>query len=137
MSLFALASGALIADPQRREGAKGPFAIATLRVATGGEESALVSIIAFSAEAERLFEYVKGDALAISGRAKLTAWTGRDGAERHGLSIVAEQIASARPRPRPAAPPRQRRPARARDTATGDPRPFDDEIGDLYARGEP
>ena len=98
MSIYTLASGPLVGDPQRRTGAKGPFTTATIR--TSGEEVVFVSVIAFGEEGERLLEFVKGDALAVSGRARLTSWTGRDGVEKRGISVVAEQIAAAKPRPR-------------------------------------
>jgi single-stranded DNA-binding protein len=73
MSFYVLASGALIADPQCRAGAKGAFTTATIRA--NGDEAVLVSVIAFGDEAGRLLEFVKGDALAVSGRARLTSWT--------------------------------------------------------------
>ena len=95
-SLRLLASGALISDPQRRDGAKGPFTTATIRAT--GDESVLVSVIAFATDGERSLEYSKGDALAVSGRARLASWTGRDGTKKHGISVVAEQIAAAKPR---------------------------------------
>jgi single-stranded DNA-binding protein len=98
MSLYMMATGVLISDPRRRDGAKGPFTTATIRA--GGDEAGLASVIAFGDESERLLEFMKGDALAVSGRARLTNWTGRDGTEKHGISLVAEQIAAARPRPR-------------------------------------
>ncbi|MGH7053818.1 MAG: single-stranded DNA-binding protein [Stellaceae bacterium] len=143
MSLHALASGSLIADPQQRQGSKGPFTTATLRVSTGEGEAVLVSTIAFGDEGARLLDYRRGDALAISGRATLTAWTGRDGTERHGLSLVAEQIAAAKPQreapgaPRARARPSAPRPAYARHRAAaaepaGDGgRPFDDALDDI------
>jgi len=91
MSLHVLASGALISDPQRCEGLKGTFTTAALRAASGE----VVSIIAFSAaEAERLLDFVKGDAVAVGDRGRLTSWTGHDGAEKHGISVLAAQIAS-------------------------------------------
>lgn len=94
MSLHVLALGSLVADPVRRTGAKGNFATATLRVAT--EDGAiLVSAIAFAAAAESLLVLRQGGAVAVSGRARLSKWTSRDGQERHGLAIVAEQVASA------------------------------------------
>src|SRR4051812_29352373 len=94
MSLHILATGTLVADPVRRAGTKGDFATGSLRVATD-DESILVSVIAFGKQAETLLAHSVGAALAVAGRAKLTRWTGRDGAEKHGLSLVAEQIASA------------------------------------------
>lgn len=94
MSLHALAVGTLIADPARRTGARGVFATATLRVAT--EDGAIVvSLIAFSDAAAALLDLCQGSTVAVSGRARLSAWTGRDGQEKHGLALVAEQIASA------------------------------------------
>ena len=94
MSLYTLATGNLIADPVRRTGAKGDFATATLRVATD-DDAILVSVIAFGDTAETLLEHRHGSTLAVSGRAKLSSWTGKDGAQHSGMSVVAEQIASA------------------------------------------
>jgi single-stranded DNA-binding protein len=95
MSLHVLVSGALTADPARRTGANGKdFATATLRVATD-DDAILVSVIAFGATTETLLAHRQGATLAVSGRAKLTNWTGRDGADHHGISVVVDQIASA------------------------------------------
>ena len=90
-----LATGTLAADPQRRQAANGnPFATALLRVPTD-DDSVLVSVICFDVGAcDRLLRLGKGDSVSITGRAKLTAWTGRDGETRHGLSVVAEQVMS-------------------------------------------
>jgi len=136
MSLFALASGTLIADPQRRAGTKATFGTATLRVAADDAEKILVSIIAFGTDGERLLEYSKGDALAVSGRGRLTSWTGRDGAQKYCISIIVEQIAAAKPAPRPRASPRSAAPRkRARHQQTsfplghGSPLPDDDVAG--------
>jgi len=64
MRLFALAIGALIADSQRREGTKGPFATATIS-RRHRREAILVSVIALVDEAERLLEYVKCNDIAV------------------------------------------------------------------------
>jgi single-stranded DNA-binding protein len=94
VSLHVLATGSLIGDPVAREGARGRFGTATIRAAT--EDGAiLVSMIAFGAAAERLLAHRAGETVAVAGRARQTAWTGRDGAEHHGLAVVVEQIASA------------------------------------------
>jgi single-stranded DNA-binding protein len=135
VSLYALATGVLLGDPQRRDGTKGPFATATLRL--NGDEPEVVSIIGFGAASERLLELAKGDALSISGRARLTSWTGRDGIERRGLSVIAEQVAVAKPRTR--SPTRTRRRAGTirrpyptpRSTHDSAPLP-DDRVDDLY-----
>ena len=95
MSFFALVAGNLVADPLRRTGQRGDFATGSVRAHTEGGEYMLVSAIAFGDAAEQLLAHRQGDALALSGRASLRSWTGKDGAEKHGLSLVAEQIASA------------------------------------------
>ncbi len=122
MSLHVLAAGALIADPVRRAGAKGDFSTATLRVAT--EDGAMLcSLIAFAAAAAELLQHRQGDALAVAGRARLTSWTGRDGAEHRGLSLVADQVASAASARRAAAARRSatRSPSVATDSALDRP----------------
>jgi single-stranded DNA-binding protein len=131
MSLHMLATGTLLAAPLRREGRQGDFATATIRVQTQ-DAPILVSIIAFGEIADQLLSLGKGDAVSIAGRAKLSAWTGHDGAERHGLSIVAEQIASARPLRKAdaatrGAHPQQRAPVRPDNDGMPD-----DPVGDLY-----
>lgn len=95
MSFHALVSGSLLGDPVQRTSAKGKaFATATLRVATE-DGSILVSMAAFGDTAEALLQHRAGDAVAVAGRAKLTSWTGKDGVEKHGVSVTADSIVSA------------------------------------------
>jgi single-stranded DNA-binding protein len=101
MSFHALVSGVLVADPQRREGSKAPFATAALRV-QDGDISVLASVIGFGGDAEQLLDFTKGDAVALSGRAKLSNWVGRDGSEHQGLSVIVDQFIAAKPRCRAA-----------------------------------
>jgi single-strand DNA-binding protein len=54
------------------------------------------SLVAFGTIAEALAKHVKDDMVAISGRLTKSAWTGRDGAERSGFSVLVDSIASAR-----------------------------------------
>lgn len=125
-----LASGALISDPQRRDGAKGAFTTAT--ICTTGDEPALVSVIAFGSVGERLLEYSKGDALAVSGRARLTSWTGRHGTEKHGVSVVVDQIAAVKLKPqRRAAAPARRVAQRRLPSPTSVPL-LNDRLDDLW-----
>lgn len=91
--LSVLCSGTLTADPKSRTSAKGKdYATASLRVPAEDAEAMLVSVIVFNADAvAALLALTKGDACAIAGRAKLTSWE-RDGEEKHGLSVVADQV---------------------------------------------
>jgi hypothetical protein len=45
--------------------------------------------------AEALLEHREGATIAVAGPAKLSEWTGRDGAAKHGLSLIVDQLASA------------------------------------------
>lgn len=94
MSLYTLATGSLISDPARRTGTKSDFATATLRTATD-DGAILVSVIAFGEQAAQLLAHQQGAALAIAGRATLRSWTGKDGEQKTGISVVVEQLASA------------------------------------------
>jgi single-stranded DNA-binding protein len=97
--IYTLAAGTLIADPiARTTGAGKPYVTALLRVPIEGEEAAIVSLAAFD-EAVRaaLAELCKGDALSVAGRGKLTAWTSKEGEQRHGLSVVAQRIITGGP----------------------------------------
>jgi len=97
MSFFALATGVLIADPQRRTAANGnQFATGQLRVPVEGEP-VIVSVIAFGDEAARILEFSKGYPLSVSGKVRPTSWTGRDGIEKHGLTLVVGEIAGLKP----------------------------------------
>ena len=42
----------------------------------------------FGKTAEAAAELHKGDRIYVEGTLKLDSWTGRDGAERHGLSVA-------------------------------------------------
>ena len=95
MSLTALITGRLIADPERRTGGSGK-AFTTARLAAGTEdESVLCSVIAFGSAADALAALAKGDSLAVTGRTKPKAWIDREGQPRAGLDVVAEQVLTA------------------------------------------
>lgn len=51
-----------------------------------------MSVVAFGETADALLGHAKGDSLAIAGRGALKTWTDKSGAERHGLSMVADRI---------------------------------------------
>jgi single-stranded DNA-binding protein len=96
MSFIVLAQGTLVADPQQRTSAKGTaYATAQLRVASD-DGPILVSVVAFAGDAvAALTALGKGDSAAVTGRAKLTTWAGKNGEMNHGLSMIAEGVLSA------------------------------------------
>jgi single-stranded DNA-binding protein len=95
MSLSILAQGTLTRDPDQRTSKSGKtFVTAQLRTPTE-EESVLISVICFDAAAcSNLERLRKGDAVAITGRAKPTMWE-KNGEQHHGLSVVASGVLTA------------------------------------------
>lgn len=92
MTITALVTGRLIADPERRTSIAGK-AFAAARLAAGtDDDSVLCSVIAFGHVAEQLAALAKGDSLAITGRTKPKAWTDREGQPRAGLDVVADAV---------------------------------------------
>ncbi|MFT3816037.1 MAG: single-stranded DNA-binding protein [Rubrivivax sp.] len=95
MSITALITGRLVADPERRTSASGK-AFTTARIAAStDDESVLCNVIAFGSAGEQLAALAKGDTLAITGRTKPKAWTDREGALKAGLDVVADQVLTA------------------------------------------
>lgn len=121
--------GRLGRDPeQRATGAGKPMVTASAVVDLGrgvGEAPEWFSLTAFGATGEALARHAKGDIIAVSGRLTKSAWTGRDGVERSGFSVLVDTIASART-VRPGKPK-----AGARRGAAGADggAPFDDRLG--------
>ncbi|HTV90655.1 MAG TPA: single-stranded DNA-binding protein [Stellaceae bacterium] len=97
--IWAHAAGVLVRDPERRSGSRGDFAIATLRIGSA-DAVQWVNVIAFGEAADRLWTLHAGDGVSVAGRGEIKTWTSRTGEARHGLSVVASEIAAARPRPR-------------------------------------
>jgi hypothetical protein len=140
MTLRLLVSGTLVGDPQRRTAANGnEYATALLRADCEGEPT-IVSLIAFGDQAGALLACGRGDSVATSGKAKLTSWTGKDGVERTGISVTAEQIAALKLRPKSAIPRRVSRrlypPPRPPRREPGPPLPADD-VADLFTDAVP
>lgn len=105
--IYGMISGTLYADPVLRTSAGGKsYCTASVRVPIQGEEAQFVSVAAFDSDVlQALARLKKGDGISVSGPLKPTTWAGRDGAERSGLSIVAQRILDAR---RPAREPKPR-----------------------------
>ena len=123
-----LVTGRLHDMPQARTSQSGnPFTTAKLRA--DGKDGATVwtSIIAFGELAERLATLKQGDAVAIGGRAEIGAWSDKDGNPHGSLSLVCDELATLRGKPRPPSESRSpsRRPARQPEPV-GAGIPFDD-----------
>ncbi|NMM07411.1 hypothetical protein [Polaromonas sp.] len=91
MSLIVLASGKLIKPPTTRTAKNDePYTVASMRAASD-DGDVLVSLIAFGPAGRILAALGAGDALCVTGRAKLSHWA-KDGQERHGLSVTADAV---------------------------------------------
>ena len=92
-----LASGKLVKPPKQGQSAKGTaWTSATVRaVVTGNREdepdNALVNIIAFGSQAEKLARMAQGDSLAFTGSARPTAWQ-KDGEIHAGMACTINEI---------------------------------------------
>jgi single-stranded DNA-binding protein len=86
----------MVKPAQQRTAANGnAFALAQVSVPTDGDESLLASCIAFSRSAvDGLLALDKGDAVALAGKAKLSTWTGSDGATKVGLNVTVDAVLS-------------------------------------------
>lgn len=126
----ALITGTLHADPQQRTSQTGkPFTTGKLRADASDGATVWCSFIAFGDLAERLAMLKAGSAVSVSGRCKLSAWTGKDGVPNAGLDLVVDDLATlkGKPKPQEAAqrPHTQHRPARQPEPADAG-MPFDD-----------
>lgn len=91
--------GRLGRAPEQRSTANGKAITTATMVADLGRDGDMpewFSLVAFGTIGEALAKHAKGDMAAISGRLTKSAWTGRDGAERSGFSVLVDSIASAR-----------------------------------------
>lgn len=98
----ALLSGVLHCDPQTRTSRGGQsFTTGKLRADGGDGNTVWVSLIAFGDVADRLASLKAGQALSVSGRAKLSAWLSKDGQPSAGLDVTADELATLRGKPKP------------------------------------
>ena len=104
----ALVSGVLHSDPQTRTSRGGQsFTTGKLRADGGDGNTVWVSLIAFGDVADRLASLKAGQALSVSGRAKVTAWAGKSGEPAGGLDLTVDEVAALRGRPKPPSDRRQ------------------------------
>ena len=129
----ALISGTLYGRPQARTSQAGkPFATAKVRADGKNGESVWCSIIAFGEIADRLLTLADGASISISGRAEVNAWLDKTGEPKAGLSVVVDEIATLKAKPKPQGreqgePAPRQSPRRPVATAPG----FDDALPDF------
>ena len=104
----ALLTGILYGEPQARTSKSGsPFA--TAKVKADGKDGVVlwISIVAFNDLAERLLTLKANNAVALSGKLEVSAYTAKDGSPAAGLSVVCDELAAlkAKPKPRPSPAP--------------------------------
>jgi single-stranded DNA-binding protein len=92
-------AGTLTADPVHRTTANGAaYVTANVRVPVEDDDAQFVAVVAFEKGVRAaLAGMVKGDPVSLSGPAKLRTWTGRDGGEKHGLSVLALRVIGGKP----------------------------------------
>ena len=110
----ALLTGTIYGEPQARTSQAGkPYATAEIRADSGKEGGTVVwcSIIAFGEHADRLLRLANGAALAVSGKAEVRAYLDKQGEPAAGLSLVVDELATLKGKPRPPQGERDPRPA--------------------------
>ena len=95
-----LISGKLTKPPRPGTGKNGqPYCTASLRVPVQGQREdepdfVFASVIAFGADAEKLGRLAQGDAVSVSGQARLSHWE-KEGREMTGLNVTVTALLSA------------------------------------------
>ena len=123
MSIECAFSGRLGRDAELRQVKNGTVPMLSFTVAlddgprADGAPTVWIRVASFGAEAEALApQLVRGARVYVEGKLKLDAWRGKDGAEHHGLSVVATIL-------RPTHQIGRRRPKQSERTAKSSPSP--------------
>ena len=131
----ALITGTIYGEPQARTSQAGKkYATAKVKADSGKGDGAVVwcSIIAFGEQAARLMTLSNGAALSVAGKAEVNAYSNKQGEPAAGLSIVADDLAALKSKPKPPqedARPGRPAPQRSKPATGPAPRPdFDDAL---------
>lgn len=95
MSVHTLTIGTLHTKPERRIGGTSgkPYVIGQLRTSAGEGASVFIRLVTFSETAgAALLALDAGDAVALAGELKLTAWVDREGNARPSADLVVAQV---------------------------------------------
>ena len=106
MTVRLLATGQLYGDPQARTSQAGK-SFTTAKVRADGKDGAVlwISVVAFGDLADRLLTLKANTALALSGKLEVSAYTAKDGTPAAGLSVVVDELATLKAKPKPKAAP--------------------------------
>ncbi len=97
----ALLTGTLHSDPESRTSKTGnPYCTARMKADASDGTAVWCSLIAFGDVADRLASLKAGQALSVSGRAKLSAWLGKSGEPAAGLDLVVDELITLRGKPK-------------------------------------
>lgn len=97
-----LITGQLYGDPQTRTSQAGKtFTTAKLRA--DGKDGATVwcSLVAFGELADRLAGMKANNAIAVSGKLEVSAYSNKQGEPSAGLSVVIDELATLKAKPKP------------------------------------
>jgi single-stranded DNA-binding protein len=96
-----------------------------------GETAQWIGVMAFDESAiEAAEKFVKGARVYVEGRLSINEWTGQDGAQRHGLSVLSWHCRLAQIGRNKTPVPRQRKDRpEAADVSAASAGTFNDEIG--------
>ncbi|HOW76628.1 MAG TPA: single-stranded DNA-binding protein [Candidatus Competibacteraceae bacterium] len=97
-----LITGNLFGDPQARTSQAGkPFTTAKVRADGKDGNAVWVSLVAFNELAERLAGMKANNAVAVSGKLEVSAYTAKSGEPAAGLSIIVDELATLKAKPKP------------------------------------
>ncbi|HCK80727.1 MAG TPA: hypothetical protein DIC59_04595 [Candidatus Competibacteraceae bacterium] len=98
----ALLTGSLYGDPVVRTSQAGK-SFCTAKVRADGKDGSAVwcSLIAFGEQAARLAMLKANSPVSVSGKAELQAWANKAGEPAAGLSLVVDELAALKAKPRP------------------------------------
>ena len=131
--LHILLTGTVYETPVQRIAKNGnPFATAKLLADVGDGSSVWCSVIAFAEAGEHLALLQAGDAVSMTGKARLNQWEDQNGKPRAGLAVTATGI-MALPRPSTIRLPRSRTVRFRPELPDHEAEPFDDDLSFLDA----
>ncbi len=99
----ALLTGILYGEPVSRTSKSGStFTTAKIRADGKDGASLWISLVAFNELAERLLTLHGNNAVAVSGKLEVSAYIAKSGEPAAGLSVVCDELAALKARPKPA-----------------------------------